>query len=141
VSDPTIIVPERPDEADRTAILEALVAFNEKAGGRSAFQPLAILLQDPTNGKTVGGLWGRTVYDWLFVELFVVPEGYRGRNLGSQILTQAENIARQRGCIGVWLDTYTFQAPGFYKKQGYEVFGAVEDHPRGSSRTFLKKVF
>jgi GNAT superfamily N-acetyltransferase len=136
-----MVIPDRPDDADRTAILEALIAFNEKAGGRSGFQPLAILIRDPANGKTCGGLWGRTAYDWLFVELFVIPEEFRGRKLGSQVLKQAEDIARQRGCVGAWLDTYAFQAPGFYKKHGYEVFGMIENHPRGSHRNFFKKMF
>ena len=48
-------------------------------------------------------------------------------------------IARERGCIGLWLDTYWFQARSFYEKQGYEVFGALDDYPRGGQRFFLKK--
>jgi GNAT superfamily N-acetyltransferase len=98
-----------------------------------------VLIQDPVTGNPVGGLWGRTSYDGLFVELFVVPEPFRGQRLGSDILRQAEDIARSRGCIGVWLDTYSFQAPDFYAKQGYELFGTIDDHPRGKQRFFFKK--
>lgn len=141
MNDPAIVVADLPDEADRKAIVEALVAYNDKTGGLSGFQPLAVLIQDPATGKTLGGLWGRTLYDWLFVELLVVPDEFRGRDIGSQVLTRAEDIARSRGCIGVWLDTYAFQAPGFYDKLGYEIFGSIEDHPRGSRRFFLRKRF
>jgi GNAT superfamily N-acetyltransferase len=141
VSEPTIVVVEQPDEGDRKAVLDALLAFNEKAGGPSRLQPLAVLIRDPANGKTLGGLWGRTSYDWLFVEFLVVPEQFRGQDIGSELLSRAEDIARQRGCVGVWLDTYAFQAPGFYKKRGYEIFGTIEDHPRGARRFFLKKTF
>lgn len=139
MTDPAIVVPDLPGEADHKAIVEALIAFNDKAGGPSGFQPLAVLIQDPATDATLGGLWGKIVYDWLFVELLVVPEQFRGQNIGAQILTRAEEIARERGCIGVWLDTYAFQAPGFYDKLGYEIFGAIDDHPRGSRRFFLKK--
>jgi GNAT superfamily N-acetyltransferase len=97
------------------------------------------LIENPVTGQTQGGLWGKTVYDWLFVELLVVPEAYRGRGVGTQVLHRAEEIARERGCIGVWLDTYGFQAPGFYQKLGYQVFGTIDDHPRGSRRYFLQK--
>jgi GNAT superfamily N-acetyltransferase len=139
MSDPHVVLSEQPTDVDRKAILDALMAYNEQAGGPSGFQPVAILINDPSTGATLGGLWGRVSYDWLFVELFVVPEQFRGKNLGSRILTQAEDYARQRGCIGVWLDTYAFQAPDFYKKLGYEVFGTIEDHPRGRRRFFVKK--
>ena len=131
MSIPTILVTDSPSSADRDAITQALVAFNDKAAGPSGFRPLAVLVQD-ANGNTIGGLWGKTSYDWLVVELFVVPEQFRGQDLGSGILSRAEAEARERGCIGAWLDTYEFQALAFYKKQGYELFGTVEDHPSGS---------
>jgi GNAT superfamily N-acetyltransferase len=140
VSTPVIVVTDSPTSADRDAITHALVTFNDKAAGPSGFQPLAVLVQD-ADGNTIGGLWGRTVYDWLIVELFVVPEQFRGQNLGSDILSRAEATARERGCIGAWLDTYEFQALAFYQKQGYELFGTVDDHPRGSRRFFVKKLF
>jgi GNAT superfamily N-acetyltransferase len=136
---PAVVVPDQPSEADRAAIVAALVAYNDKAAGTESAEPLAVLMQDPATGKTVGGLWGRSIYDWLYVELFVVPEAFRGRGLGSMILKQAEDIALARGCVGVWLNTYEFQAPDFYTKQGYELFGSIDDHPLGQYRLFFKK--
>ncbi|MEH2479190.1 GNAT superfamily N-acetyltransferase [Nitrobacteraceae bacterium AZCC 2146] len=136
---PAIVVPEQPDETHRDVVWKALVAFNDKAVGPSGFQPLAILITDPATGKPAGGLWGKTAYNWCFVELFVIPEQFRGRDLGSKVLAQAEDIARERGCIGLWLDTYWFQAPEFYKKQGYEIMASLPDYPRGGPRYFLKK--
>ena len=68
----------------------------------------------------IGGLWGRTVYDWLFVEHLFVPEHLRGRGLGTALMRKAEEVAIARDCIGVCLDTFDFNAPGFYRKLGYE---------------------
>jgi len=51
----------------------------------------------------------------------------------------AEQEADRRGCIGVWVDTHSFQAPGFYERLGYSPFGVIEDYPPGHSRLFLQK--
>jgi GNAT superfamily N-acetyltransferase len=134
-----IVVPEAPDEAHRAAILAPLVAFNEAKGGPSLYRTVAVLLRDKDTGETVGGLWGKIAYSWFFAELLFVPEQLRGGGTGSRLLAQAEEIARANGCVGIWLDTFSFQAPGFYLKRGYEVFGTLEDHPAGSNRLFFRK--
>jgi GNAT superfamily N-acetyltransferase len=136
---PTIVVPAAPNDSHRDVVVKALIAYNDKTVGPSGFQPLAILINDPVTGQPAGGLWGKTAYNWCFVELFVIPEKFRGHDLGSKILAQAEDIARQRGCTGLWLDTYWFQARAFYEKQGYEVFGSLDEYPPGGQRFFLKK--
>ena len=59
--------------------------------------------------------------------------------LGSSLLATAEHEARLRGCRGAWLDTFEFQARGFYERAGYVVFGEIPDYPPGSARYFLKK--
>ena len=51
----------------------------------------------------------------------------------------AENFARERDCIGVWLDTFDFQAPAFYRKLGYQAFGQLNDYPPGHQRLFFQK--
>ena len=56
-------------------------------------------------------------------------------------MLEAERIARANGCVGIWLDTYEFQARGFYEKLGFEVFGSLKDHPVGHRRFFLRKRF
>jgi GNAT superfamily N-acetyltransferase len=74
-------------------------------------------------------------------EFLAVPETARHSGLGTELLSRAEQIAKDRGCAGVWLDTYQFQAPDFYRKHGYQEFGRIADHPRGSQRLFFMKTF
>jgi len=127
-----------PDEATRSGILRPLVSYNEQKTGRSDQRPL-ILAIDDAQGQVTGGLWGRTAYDWLFVELLVVPESLRGRGIGSDLMRRAEREALARGCHHAWLDTFDFQARGFYERLGYISFAELGDYPVGSTRYFMKK--
>ena len=133
-----VTIPDNPSEADREAILGPLRAFNISRAGDPRIRPVALLLTDE-QGNHVGGLWGRLAYDWLFIELLAVPEEHRGGRHGTALMAQADSIARANECTGMWLDTYEFQARGFYEKLGFEVFGTLEDHPIGQKRFFLRK--
>jgi GNAT superfamily N-acetyltransferase len=126
------------DDALRAAIAGPLTAFNQAKTGRNDYRPLIIAIDDP-DGRVIGGLWGRTVYDWLFVELLFVPDALRGRGVGSELLTRAEDEALGRGCHSAWLDTFEFQARGFYERLGYSCFAELRDYPAGSTRYFMKK--
>ena len=78
--------------------------------------------------------WNVTYIDTLWVD-----ETYRGKGLGSQLLTEVERTAKENGCYLIHLDTFDFQAKEFYKKQGYEVFGILEDCPKEHCRYYLMK--
>jgi GNAT superfamily N-acetyltransferase len=134
-----IVVEETYGKGAVDAVGDPLGAFNAMRAGDDNYKPLAILIEDEGSGARQGGLWGESYYDWLFVKLFFIPEIWRGHGLGQRILGQAEEIARTRGCTGVWLDTFEFQARGFYERLGYVVFGTIEDYPKRYSRFFLKK--
>lgn len=135
-----ITIPDTPDDSHRDAVATPLRAYNFAQGGDPHYRQVAILLTDES-GAHVGGLWGKTVYDWLFVELLAIPEHLRGQRLGTALIAEAERIARAENCIGIWLDTFEFQARGFYEKLGFELFGTLADHPVGRSRFFLQKRF
>ena len=136
-----IVFEPQPLPETRAAILEGLIAFNQQQteGTQSPPRNVALALRDPETGKTVGGLTARIGYSRLFVELLFVPETLRGQGFGEKLMRKAEEIAVQAGCIGIWLDTFSFQAPGFYEKLGYTVFGSLADYPPGHSRFFLHK--
>lgn len=127
------------DEAMRQAIVQPLIAYNQSHAAPSQSRPLAISIEDPHSGAVLGGLWGYTAYGWLFTQLLVVPEAARGQGLGRRLLQMAEAEAQARGCHGAWLDTFEFQARGFYEKQGYRCFGELADYPQGGARFFMQK--
>ncbi|HLI77212.1 MAG TPA: GNAT family N-acetyltransferase [Acidobacteriaceae bacterium] len=137
-TDPQIVYTDEGRAEDRDRIAQCLSEYNLRHGPDPGFRMLGLLLRSK-EGETVGGLWGRSAYDWLFIDFLVVPAPLRGTGLGTRLMRQAEAIARERGCIGVWLDTFSFQALPFYRKLGYSVFGELRDYPRGNSRTWLAK--
>lgn len=133
-----LIIKLTPSDADRAAIIGPLSEFNAAHGYPTDSLPLAILLPDD-GGNVVGGLYGKTGYGWLFVEFLVVPESMRGSAIGTELMNTAERIAVERGCVGAWLTTFSFQARGFYEKLGYGIFGELENSPGDNVRLFLSK--
>lgn len=123
----------------RDAILEPLRAYNLAQVGDPQLQTFVWSLREAAGGAVVGGLYGRIAAGWMFIELLSVPEAMRGKGHGRQLMEQAEALARERGCIGIWLDTFSFQAPEFYRRLGFVVFGEINDYPPGHSRYFLQK--
>ena len=89
--------------------------------------------------EIVGGVIGATFWDWCHIDLMWIKEELRGHGYGQRLLTLAEDEARQRGAKHVYLDTFSFQAPDFYKKYGYQVFGVLPDYPAGHQLYFMTK--
>jgi GNAT superfamily N-acetyltransferase len=135
---PTLTLTDVADESVRQAILAPLRQYNVAQTGLDDSRPLTIAVRDD-EGTVIGGLWGWTSFEWLFIQLLVVPEATRGQGLGRELMRMAEAEARARGCRGAWLDTFEFQARGFYEGLGYAVFGSIPDYPPGFSRFFMRK--
>lgn len=127
-----------PDPTAWEVLTTGLDRYNEQFVGPTDFRPLVLVVRDPA-GAVAGGLWGRTMYRWLWIWFLVLPEGMRRQGLGTRLVRAAEKEAAARGCIGAMLDTFSFQAPGFYRRLGYEVFGTVGDMPPGHRVEFMRK--
>lgn len=139
---PRITLTDSPDAHLRSVILRSLIGFNEsRMGAPDDHRLLAVAISDPNSGEILGGLWAETLFALLHVNLLFVPERLRGTGIGRRLMTDAEAEAIRRGCRGAWLDTYSFQARGFYERFDYTIFGTIEDHPPGHRRFFMKKDF
>lgn len=113
-------------------------AYNTRHAGDEHAKRLCFVLKGPDQA-VVGGVIGITYWDWLYIDLMWIQEELRGHGFGHKLLTLAEEEARGRGAKNVYLDTFSFQAPDFYKKHGYRVFGELQDFPPGHQRYFLTK--
>lgn len=128
----------QPSEAEEKAARDALWEHNAAAGHPRERQGLSVLLRDAT-GQVVGGLLGATAWRWFYIENLAVPPALRGAGWGRKLMSAAEAEARRRGCIGIRLDTYSFQARGFYERLGFAVIGQIEDCPPGATRFSMTK--
>jgi GNAT superfamily N-acetyltransferase len=132
-----IDVEDAPRDADVEVLPNGLEAFNESRWpGHQTWRPLAVFARHQES--IVGGLSGETYSGWLFIRYLWVSETLRVRGIGRELMSAAELRALERGCHSAWVDTFSFQAPGFYRKLGYEIFGEL-DYPPGHKRIFFKK--
>ncbi|MFI7361068.1 GNAT family N-acetyltransferase [Streptomyces sp. NPDC050149] len=134
-----LVVTDAATPADIAVISDALDFFNTENTGVADRRPLAVLIRDRQTHHVVGGLTGRTSLGLFFIDLLYLPPQLRGGGLGREILRRAEGEARARGCRAAVLYTISFQAPGFYLKQGWERLGEVPCDPPGTSRVFMTK--
>jgi len=118
-----------PAPKDIRSIYDGLSAYNAEQLGSDDGKSLTIFVRDDTGG-IVAGLHGWTWCGACKVERLWVRQDLRRQGYGQRLLAAAEQEARARGCAQLLLDTFSFQAPLFYKKLGFEVIGVTEDFPR-----------
>ena len=131
---------EDPDDEQIEAVVSIIGEAAERQRPGANYRSYGFLLKDEA-GKIIGGLTGYALYEWMFVQYLSVAEQARGNGLGEALIERAEAWGRERGLGGMWLETFDFQAPDFYRKLGFVEFGAIEDHPPGSRRVFFQKRF
>jgi GNAT superfamily N-acetyltransferase len=138
---PRLSFRDRVDDATLARIEEGLAA-SDPTVGPYVRAPLAVLLHDAERDGTealVGGLIGETVWQWLSVRLLWADPARRGAGHGRDLLAAAEAEAIRRGCHHARLDTFSFQAAGFYERCGYRQVLCLDDFPRGHQRLFYVK--
>ncbi|MGV2619588.1 UNVERIFIED_CONTAM: GNAT family N-acetyltransferase [Halobacillus marinus] len=103
-------------------------------------EDISFLLKEDDD-TIVGGITANMFWHHMHIEFFWVEETLRGKGYGSALLEKMETAAREKGCRFIHLDTFSFQAPDFYKRHGFEVFGTLEDHPEGFAQYYMIKRF
>lgn len=92
-------------------------------------------------GTMLGGLIGAYLQRWLYVKLLAVSPEARGRGIGAKLLARAETHAREEGLVGIYLDTFEFQAPRFYLREGYREIGRLPKIGDAPQRIWFAKEF
>jgi ribosomal protein S18 acetylase RimI-like enzyme len=126
------------DEAAVSELRQQLVAFNLATTGYADYRSLGCFLRD-ADGALQAGIDGFTWGDYAMVEWLWVATTLRRNGLGSRLMHALESEARARGCAVIRVNTHTFQAPGFYRKLGYEEVGYAENTPVGHGEHFFAK--
>jgi GNAT superfamily N-acetyltransferase len=129
---------QTPDPADIDLIEKGLAAYHDSCAGPLPLVPIAILLRDDS-GRTLGGLHGYSYADWLFIEQLWIPEALRRKGWGRRLMAMAEEEAVRRGCHSACLDSFSFGAPAFYRRLGYQIALSLADYPIGHQTLVLTK--
>ena len=138
MTDIRIVSDPHASEGLRKVVVDHLDTYNVAVTGFREYSPVNLFLRDAGDevvGGLLAGIWGGV----LVVRILWVSEALRGRGFGRRLMEMAERRAVERGCRHVFLDTFSFQAPGFYEKLGYETYAKAEDWPVGHAHHFLRK--
>ena len=126
------------NERDIHEIYEMLKEYNISHREASRNVPPGVFFEDE-NIKKLAGLTGETFGNRLCVRFLFVSERFRGKGIGSRLLETAEKEAKRRGCKYAFVDTFSFQAPAFYKKHGYQEVFVLEEYPYTGKRHYYTK--
>ena len=133
-----LVVVDAPAMEDVLALEDRIDQFNVAATGADDGRYLTVILKRD-DGTIYAGLHGHTWAGICEIKTLWIEESERGKGLGSRLLAAAEDEARRRGCRVIHLESFTFQAPEFYARHGFEPFARLEDLPAGHANVFLIK--
>ena len=126
-------------ESQKSQIIGDLIrSYNRSKREVAESEPLNLYVEDDS-GELMAGLVAETFGNWLEIEYLFVKEDLRGQGIGSQLLQQAESEAKKRNCRFAFVNTYQFQAPVFYQKQGYKEVFILKDYPYTGQRHYYQK--
>ncbi len=132
-------ISEDPKSTDEI-VRAGLRAFNRTFLGDFEIERIAVDVCGD-KGDVLGGAVGSVLLGWLFVDLLWIPETLRSSGIGTRILEALELEATRKGAKRAILDTTSFQAEEFYKKQGFVECGRVANFALGYDRIYMIKTF
>jgi GNAT superfamily N-acetyltransferase len=126
-----------PTPDDVQYLEDRIYEFNSGATGIGDGAWLAFFVR--AGDRIVAGICGNTWGGTCELRQFWVEASQRKRGLGTRLFQAAEQEARRRGCTQIVLMTFSFQAPVFYERNGFEVVATIDDHPRGHGNMLMRK--
>jgi GNAT superfamily N-acetyltransferase len=133
-----LVVTAADPTPEEVAYLEdQIYEFNSSVTGITGGEWLAFFVRE--GDRILGGICGNTWGGTCEVRQFWVDPSRRGRGLGTRLFMAAEQEARRRGCTQIVLTTFSFQAPEFYERHGFEVLATIGDHPQGHRNLLMRK--
>jgi GNAT superfamily N-acetyltransferase len=133
-----VVFVEHPEESAWGIIGRGLDEYNKQQAGDYGSSTICFAVRS-ADGEIAGGIIAQIYWDWLAIDLMWVQEDLRGHGYGSRLLALAEDEARKRGARFAHLDTFSFQAPDFYLRHGYQTFGLLNGYPSGHQRHYMTK--
>lgn len=134
----SLFITADPTPEDKAAVDRGISQFNEQQPEFGKVLPLCVFAKNGGD-QVVAGAVGRTWGQCCELQRLWVASDLRGQGIGRELLSRFELEAASRGCRLVYLDTFTFHAPGFYEKLGYAAELAVDGYAEGISKFTMQK--
>lgn len=119
-------------------VRKKLIEYNSQNTSSGIYEEVNLCVKDNHN-NIIAGINSAICWNWLEIDILWVDDGYRKQGYGSKLLNEIERIAISKNCTFIKLNTFSFQAPEFYKKHGYKVLAVIDNAPIRSKHYFLKK--
>jgi len=123
---------------DSHYIRNKLIEYNSKCVPNGRYEEIILCLKNPV-GEIIAGLNSVICWNWMEIDNLWVHEEYREQGYGKKLLAEAERISRDKNCSFIKLNTFSFQAPEFYKKYGYQIIATIENAPKDYKHYYFKK--
>ena len=136
-----IKVNDEIDQESHDRVIQLLIEYNlskTQEFKNEINKPIEIIARDEQN-EIIGGLYGHSIWGTLEVKTLVVKLENRNQGIGRKLIIEAEKEAKNRNCRFISLDTFSFQAPGFYEKLGFEKIGTETDFSKGFEKYYYRK--
>ncbi|MGQ8871242.1 GNAT family N-acetyltransferase [Paenibacillus sp. TSA_86.1] len=128
-------------EADSAYVRQQLVAYNAahvSEALRNRYEELHFHIRNEA-GQIVAGVLSTLCWNWVELDILWVDAKERHKGYGTQLLQEIERLAREKGCDFIMLNTFSYQAPEFYQKHGYELMTLIDNAPTGHQHYYFKK--
>lgn len=136
----TLFISNEMNPRYKEYVKNKMIAFNLKHFPddlKGRYQELNLHLVN-AEGQVFGGIVGEFCWNWLEIHYLFVESEFRKLGFGRKLMQEAEKLAKEKQCDFIKLDTLSFQALDFYIKEGFQVFGTIENAGR-HTHYYLKK--
>lgn len=131
------IINENPSEKDINEVRHRLQEHNSSYWEVDSKYKFTITLKN--GNDLIGGIIFTIFGEWLEIDFFWVNPNNRAKGYGKQLLDQAEDFAKKKGCKMSFLNTFNFQAKPFYEKNGYLIVHTQKCFPVTNTRYLMEK--
>ncbi len=133
-----IAIEGEPNQEDKKVIVDGMLAYHANKGHHRKSETFSILLKD-INDKVLGGVIVTFLWNGMEINTLWVDESLRDKGYGTKLMEMVEEEAVKRGCTIAYTNTFTWQAPEFYTKLGYNLYGKLDNFPPGNSLNYFFK--
>lgn len=131
------IINGEPSAEDKKVMVEGMLAHHASQGHPRVTEVYTIILRGEKN-EVLGMAMASFRWKGMRIDTLWVDKSVRNQDWGTKLMQMIEDGGRKRGCTIAYTDTYSWQAPAFYEKIGYKLYGKL-NYPKGHYLSYYYK--